>query len=62
MSKRNVKVVFTDELIFLTGNCNEGDEFVMNRADADYFADWVEELGETDEPQDFNPVPGGENK
>jgi len=53
MSKKNVKVVFVYDLIMLTGNCNEGDELIMSRTDADYFAEWIKELRETDEAENF---------
>ena len=46
---KNLKVVFIHDLNFLTGNCNEGDEYVLTKDDAEYFSEYVKVIEETDE-------------
>jgi hypothetical protein len=45
----NVRVVFIKDLIFMTGNCYEGDEYILTKEDADYFSNYIKILNETNE-------------
>jgi hypothetical protein len=45
----NVKVRFIEDVIMLTGNCYEGEEYVLTSEDAAYFKKSIEIIEETDE-------------